>query len=229
MTGYWKEGKILRFDRSQLLIYAVTDKAWTGVLSLAEQVEETLKGGATMVQLREKELDRDNFGDILKTACAVREVTARYNVPLIIDDNLELALACNADGLHVGQDDMDASEARRLLGPKRILGVTAKTVEQARRAQEAGADYLGSGAVFGTSTKADARPMTMDTLTAICDSVTIPVVAIGGICLDNIRQLAGSHAAGAAIVSGIFGVQNIRETTEKLVRAMKEINGQTVI
>ena len=208
----------MRFDRKQLLIYAVTDKAWTGKLSLEEQVEEALKGGATMVQLREKELDKGNFEEVLRTACAIRKITE-------IDDNLELALACHADGLHVGQDDMEASEARRLLGPDRILGVTAKTVDQARAAQAAGADYLGSGAIFGTSTKADARPMTMETLNAICDSVDIPVVAIGGICLDNIGRLAGSHAAGAAIVSGIFGAPNIRETTEKLAEAMTEIAG----
>ena len=186
---------------------------------------EALKGGATMVQLREKELDKGNFEEVLRTACAIRKITEKYNVPLIIDDNLELALACHADGLHVGQDDMEASEARRLLGPDRILGVTAKTVDQARAAQAAGADYLGSGAIFGTSTKADARPMTMETLNAICDSVDIPVVAIGGICLDNIGRLAGSHAAGAAIVSGIFGAPNIRETTEKLAEAMTEIAG----
>ena len=213
----------MRFDRKQLLIYAVTDKAWTGKLSLEEQVEEALKGGATMVQLREKELDKGNFEEVLRTACAIRKITEKYNVPLIIDDNLELALACHADGLHVGQDDMEASEARRLLGPDRILGVTAKTVDQARAAQAAGADYLGSGAIFGTST--NARPMTMETLNAICDSVDIPVVAIGGICLDNIGRLAGSHAAGAAIVSGIFGAPNIRETTEKLAEAMTEIAG----
>ena len=209
MTGHWREVRKLRFDRRQLLIYAVTDKAWTGKLSLKEQVEEALKGGATMVQLR--------------TAWAIRRITEEYNVPLMIDDNLELALACRADGLHVGQNDMEASEARRLLGPDRILGVTAKTVDQARKAQAAGADYLGSGAIFGTSTKADARPMTMETLNAICDCVDIPVVAIGGICLDNIGRLSGSHAAGAAIVSGIFGAPNIRETTEKLVKAMEEI------
>ena len=145
---------------------------------------------------------------MLRTAWDIRRITEEYNVPLMIDDNLELALACRADGLHVGQNDMEASEARRLLGPDRILGVTAKTVDQARKAQAAGADYLGSGAIFGTSTKADARPMTMETLNAICDCVDIPVVAIGGICLDNIGRLAGSHAAGAAIVSGIFGAPN---------------------
>lgn len=225
MTRHWKEVKKLKFDRKHLLIYAVTDKSWTGKYSLAEQVREALEGGATMVQFREKELDKGNFEEVLETACAIRKITAEYNVPLMIDDNLELALACHADGLHVGQEDMEASEARRLLGPDRILGVTAKTVEQARKAQAAGADYLGSGAIFGTNTKADARPMTMETLNAICDSVDIPVVAIGGICLDNIGRLAGSRAAGAAIVSGIFGSPHIRETTEKLVKAMGEIVG----
>ena len=215
----------MKFHRNQLLIYAVTDRAWTKGRSLCGQVEEALKGGATMVQFREKGLDRGDYDQMLDEAMELRELTGRFHVPLIIDDNIELALACGADGLHVGQDDMEASEARRLLGPDRILGVTAKTVDQARAAQAAGADYLGSGAIFGTSTKADARPMTMETLNAICDSVDIPVVAIGGICLDNIGRLAGSHAAGAAIVSGIFGAPNIRETTEKLAEAMTEIAG----
>lgn len=213
----------MRFDRKQLLIYAVTDEAWVGTLTLAEQVEEALKGGATMVQLREKRLDEGNFAGVLGEARKIREITRRYKVPLIIDDNMDLALACEADGLHVGQDDMEASAARRILGPDRILGVTAKTVEQARKAQADGADYLGSGAIFGTSTKADARPMSLETLNAICDSVSIPVVAIGGICLDNIGRLAGCRAAGAAIVSGIFGVPDIRKTTQDLVRAMKGI------
>ena len=213
----------MRFDRRQLLIYAVTDKAWTGKLSLKEQVEEALKGGATMVQLREKELDKGNFEEVLRTACAIRKITEKYNVPLIIDDNLELALACHADGLHVGQDDMDAGLARKLLGPDRILGVTAKTVEQARKACAQGADYLGSGAVFGTTTKSDARPMTMETLRAICDCSDIPVVAIGGINLDNIGLLEGSHVAGAAIVSGIFAAQDICLTTGRLKEAMIKI------
>ena len=213
----------MRFDRRQLLIYAVTDKAWTGKLSLKEQVEEALKGGATMVQLREKELDKGNFEEVMRTAWDIRRITEEYNVPLMIDDNLELALACHADGLHVGQDDMDAGLARRLLGPDRILGVTAKTVEQARKACAQGADYLGSGAVFGTTTKSDARPMTMETLRAICDCSDIPVVAIGGINLDNIGLLEGSHVAGAAIVSGIFAAQDICLTTGRLKEAMIKI------
>lgn len=156
------------------------------------------------VQFREKGLDRGNYDQMLAEAMELRELTGRFHVPLIIDDNIELALACGADGLHVGQDDMDAGLARKLLGPDRILGVTAKTVEQARKACAQGADYLGSGAVFGTTTKSDARPMTMETLRAICDCSDIPVVAIGGINLDNIGLLEGSHVAGAAIVSGIL-------------------------
>lgn len=216
----------MRFCREQLLVYAVTDRAWTGRLTLGEQVEEALKGGVTMVQLREKELDdrnSGNYGEILREARKIREITRRYQVPLIINDHLKLALDCGADGLHVGQDDMKASKARKLLGPDLILGVTAKTVEQARKAQEDGADYLGSGAVFGTATKADARPMTIETFNDICRSVTIPVVAIGGICLDNIKQLAASRAAGAAIVSGIFAAPDICERARLLKEAMTEM------
>jgi thiamine-phosphate diphosphorylase len=186
-------------------------------------VEEALKGGATMVQFREKGLDRGDYDQMLAEAMELRELTGRFHVPLIIDDNIELALACGADGLHVGQDDMDAGLARRLLGPDRILGVTAKTVEQARKACAQGADYLGSGAVFGTTTKSDARPMTMETLRAICDCSDIPVVAIGGINLDNIGLLEGSHVAGAAIVSGIFAAQDICLTTGRLKEAMIKI------
>ena len=133
-----------------------------------------------MVQMREKGLTNDTVQDYLEEARSLRALTERYKVPLIIDDNIKLALLCGADGVHVGQNDMDAAQARALLGPDKILGVTAKTVEQALKAQEQGADYLGSGAVFGTSTKADALPMTMERLGEICRSVSIPVVAIGG-------------------------------------------------
>ena len=212
----------MRFDRRQLRVYAVTDRAWIGKMSLYEQVEAALKGGATMVQMREKGLTDDPAGEYLEEALSLRALTKRYNVPLIIDDNIKLALLCGADGVHVGQNDMDAAQARALLGPDKILGVTAKTVEQALKAQEQGADYLGSGAVFGTSTKADALPMTMERLGEICRSVSIPVVAIGGICLENIGKLKGSGAAGAAVVSGIFGAEDIEET----VRQMREIVGK---
>ena len=218
----------MKFCREHLLIYAVTDRAWTGRMTLFEQVEAALRGGATMVQLREKGLAEQDFEGFLEEAWRMHELTARYGVPLIIDDNVEIALKSGAEGVHVGQNDMDAGEVRRLLGPDRILGVTAKTVEQARRAQDAGADYLGSGAVFGTSTKADAIPMSLERLREICACVRIPVVAIGGICLENIGRLSGSGVAGAAIVSGIFGAEDIEETTRRLAEVMRGNLGDCV-
>lgn len=218
----------MKFCREHLLIYAVTDRAWTGRMTLFEQVEAALRGGATMVQLREKGLAEQDFEGFLEEARRMHELTARYGVPLIIDDNVEIALKSGAEGVHVGQNDMDAGEVRRLLGPDRILGVTAKTVEQARRAQDAGADYLGSGAIFGTSTKADAIPMSLERLREICACVRIPVVAIGGICLENIGRLSGSGVAGAAIVSGIFGAEDIEETTRRLAEVMRGNLGDCV-
>ena len=212
----------MRFDRGQLLIYAVTDRAWTGKMSLYDQVETALKGGATMVQMREKGLTDENVQDYLEEARRLRRLTERYNVPFLIDDHLKLALLCGADGVHVGQSDMEAGRAREILGPDKILGVTAKTVEQALKAQDQGADYLGSGAVFGTSTKSDALPMTKERLGEICRSVSIPVVAIGGICLENIEKLQGSQVAGAAIVSGIFGARDIEATTRQLRKKMEK-------
>ena len=218
----------MKFCREHLLIYAVTDRAWTGRMTLFEQVEAALRGGATMVQLREKGLAEQDFEGFLEEARRMHELTARYGVPLIIDDNVEIALKSGAEGVHVGQNDMNAGEVRRLLGPDRILGVTAKTVEQARRAQDAGADYLGSGAVFGTSTKADAIPMSLERLREICACVRIPVVAIGGICLENIGRLCGSVVAGAAIVSGIFGAEDIEGTTRRLAEVMRGNLGDCV-
>lgn len=212
----------MRFDRGQLLIYAVTDRAWTGKMSLYDQVETALKGGATMVQMREKGLTDENVQDYLEEARRLRRLTERYNVPFLIDDHVKLALLCGADGVHVGQSDMEAGHAREILGPDKILGVTAKTVEQALKAQDQGADYLGSGAVFGTSTKSDALPMTKERLGEICRSVSIPVVAIGGICLENIEKLQGSQVAGAAIVSGIFGARDIEATTRQLRKKMEK-------
>lgn len=218
----------MKFCREHLLIYAVTDRAWTGRMTLFEQVEAALRGGATMVQLREKGLAEQDFEGFLEEARRMHELTTRYGVPLIIDDNVEIALKSGAEGVHVGQNDMNAGEVRRLLGPDRILGVTAKTVEQARRAQDAGADYLGSGAVFGTSTKADAIPMSLERLREICACVRIPVVAIGGICLENIGRLSGSGVAGAAIVSGIFGAEDIEGTTRRLAEVMRGNLGDCV-
>ena len=205
------------------MIYAVTDKAWTGKLSLKEQVEEALKGGATMVQLREKELDKGNFEEVLRTAWDIRRITEEYNVPLMIDDNLELALACRADGLHVGQDDMPAWKVREILGEDKIIGVSAQTVEQAIKAEKDGADYLGVGAVFPTSSKADAVEVEHATLRDICVAVQIPVVAIGGISAENVSQLAGTGIDGIAVISAIFAQDFPKLAAEELKKKVEAI------
>ena len=178
----------MRCDKKDLLLYAVTDRAWLGDKTLAWQVEESLKGGATMIQLREKHLDEDTFQ---AEALELQALCRRYGVPFLINDDVELAVAVNADGVHVGQHDMEAGQVREKIGPDKILGVSAQTVEQALRAQAAGADYLGVGAVFPTGTKDDADAVSYDTLKAICRAVDIPVVAIGGIGAHNVQALAG--------------------------------------
>lgn len=203
----------MKFTESMLRLYAVTDRSWVGTQTLYEQVEAALRGGVTCVQLREKEL---NDTDFLAEAKELKILCARYGVPLIINDNVELALKVDADGVHVGQEDMNAQDVRGLIGPGKILGVTAKTIEQAQKAQLAGADYLGSGAVFGSTTKPNARPMTKELLHSICQSVTIPVVAIGGIHRGNIASLAGTGIRGAAVVSGIFAAADIEEECFRL-------------
>lgn len=212
----------MKFAESILRLYAVTDRSWLGEQTLYEQVELALRGGVTCVQLREKELPPAAF---LAEAKELKVLCARFGVPLIINDNVELALEVDADGVHVGQEDMDAQDVRSLIGPDKILGVTAKTIEQAQNAQRNGADYLGSGAVFGSTTKWNAKPMSLELLQSICESVTIPVVAIGGIHRGNIATLAGTGIRGAAVVSGIFAAVDIeaecrylRAEVEKLVK-----------
>ncbi len=208
----------MRFSEEQLRLYAVTDRTWTGKQTLCEQVEAALRGGATMVQLREKELDDAAF---LEEAVRLKALCTRYRVPLIINDRVEIALKIGADGVHVGQDDMSAGDVRTMIGPDMILGVTAKTVIQARAARSAGADYLGSGAVFGSATKQNALPMTMERLREICQSVDIPVTAIGGINRSNLSQLAGTGVRGVAVVSGIFAARDIEEEC-RLLRTLVE-------
>ena len=198
-----------------MLVYAVTDRAWLKGESLKDQVEKALRGGATFVQLREKNLDRSLF---LEEAAAIKEVCASFHVPFVINDDVEIALASGADGVHVGQKDMDVREARRRLGPGRIIGVSCKTVEQARAAEAGGADYLGVGAMYPTDTKSDTSQVTVETLRAICEAVEIPVVAIGGIRVDRIEPLRGTGADGVAVVSAIFGQPDI----EAAARSLKE-------
>ena len=203
----------MKCDKRHMLLYAVTDRAWTGKQTLYQQVEATLAGGVTCVQLREKELDEAAFLQEAKDLCAL---CRRYGVPFIVNDNVDIAIACGADGIHVGQEDMRASEVRRRAGKDMIVGVSVHTVDEARQAVLDGADYLGLGAVFPTNTKTDADPMTKETLQAICDAVEIPVVAIGGINRDNLLRLAGSGVDGVALVSAVFSAENIREACREL-------------
>lgn len=210
----------MKLKNEMMRLYAVTDRGWLRGRTLLEQVEQALMGGATMVQLREKELDEETF---LREAIEMAKLCHRYGVPLLINDNVEIARRSGADGVHVGQEDMDAASVRSLLGSEMIVGVTAKTVEQAVRAQDAGADYLGSGAVFGSATKRNAKPMDKALLKSICNAVSIPVVAIGGINRGNIRELAGTDIAGAAVVSGIFAAEDIQRECHELRRIAEEI------
>lgn len=210
----------MKFERRFLTLYAITDRSWVGSQSLVWQVEKAIQGGATMIQYREKHLDWEAR---LAEASELRKLTQKYGIPLIINDDLDLAAACGADGVHVGQSDMAPAQARKILGPEKILGVTAKTPEQVKAAQEGGADYLGSGAVFGSSTKTDAKPMSRETLKAICRCASVPVVAIGGISRQNIDRLAGTGISGVAVISGIFGEDDILEAAKELRRAMERL------
>lgn len=203
----------MRCDKKHMLLYAVTDRAWIGTQTLYQQVEAALKGGATCVQLREKELDEAAFLQEAKELCAL---CRRYGVPFIVNDNVDVAQACGADGVHVGQEDMKAGEVRRRVGEDMILGVSVHTVEEARRAVRDGADYLGLGAVFPTSTKTDADQMSNETLRDICGAVEIPVVAIGGLNRDNILRLSGSGVDGVSLVSAIFGAEDIEAACREL-------------
>ena len=208
----------MRCDRKTMRLYAVTDRAWVGQGTLGDQVEQALRGGVTCVQLREKSL---GVPAILVEAEEIGALCRSYGVPFLINDRVEIALQCGADGVHVGQKDRAAREVRRLLGPNRILGVSARTVEQAVQAERDGADYLGVGAVFSTSTKADAMPVSYETLQAICRAVSIPVVAIGGIPRENLLSLAGRGVDGVALVSAIFPAPDV-ETASRELRALSE-------
>lgn len=206
-------------DKKELLLYAVTDRSWLNGRTLYEQVEEALKGGVTFVQLREKNLDDTAF---LQEAKEIKELCARYNVPFVINDNVDIAAEIDADGVHVGQSDMEAGNVRKKLGPDKIIGVSAQTVEQALRAQAHGADYLGVGAVFPTGSKADAVEVSHDTVREICRAVDIPVIAIGGITRENVIELKGTGICGIAVISAIFAQQDIEEAARTLKSRTEE-------
>lgn len=207
-------------EEKDLLLYAVTDRSWLNGRTLYSQVEEAIKGGATFIQLREKELNEDDF---LEEAKEMKELCARYHVPFVINDNVEIAVAMDADGVHVGQSDMEALDVRAKLGPDKIIGVSAQTVEQALLAQKHGADYLGVGAVFATGSKADADDVSHETLKAICEAVDIPVIAIGGIGIHNVMELAGSGICGVAVISAIFAQPDIQEAAKALKEATQKM------
>lgn len=210
----------MKSTRELLLLYAVTDRSWVGKSTLLAQIEEALQAGVTLLQLREKDLDQNTFKE---EALAVQKLCKRYNVPLIINDNVSLAIDINADGVHVGQGDQDAKEVRALIGPDKILGVSCQTVEQAMLAERDGANYLGVGAVFSTQTKLDASTTGIQVLHDICHHICIPVVAIGGIQLHNIKQLQYAGIAGVAVVSAIFAAPNITKAVENLILETKQV------
>lgn len=203
----------MKFDKKNLLLYAVTDNSRLVGMSLAQAVEKALAGGVTMLQLREKDADPGQF---LARALEIRAVCQMHGVPFIVNDSLEVALACGADGVHVGQSDLEAGRARELLGKDKLLGVSAQTVEQALLAESRGADYLGVGAVFSTSTKKDADNVSIHTLRDICSAVSIPVVAIGGISAENLAELRGTGIAGVAVVSAVFAQTDPEKAASKL-------------
>lgn len=208
--------------RASMLLYAVTDRMWLHEgQTLAQVTERVLQSGATFLQIREKELAHDA---LLAEAVELKALCERYRVPFVVNDDIDIALACGADGVHVGQSDIMGKDLRALIGADRILGISANTVETAVAAQKAGADYIGVGAVFGTTTKKDAETLSVPALRAICDAVDIPVVAIGGISRDNIAQLSGSGVDGVAVISAIYGQDDpAAATADLLERARKMV------
>jgi len=210
----------LKVDKNSVLLYVVTDRTWLNGNKLENQVEEIIKTGATFIQLREKELGFESF---VREGKIVKEITDKYNIPFVINDNIDVALAVDADGVHVGQNDRNSRDVRMLIGKDKILGVSVETVEQAILAESQGADYLGVGAVFSTSTKEDAADVPLETLRTICSSVSIPVVAIGGINENNLLQLRGSGVSGVAIISAIFAKPDVASATRKLLLLAKDL------
>lgn len=215
----------MKFDKDSLLLYAITDRSWLNGRTLLEQVEETLKGGTTILQIREKDLDEASFKE---EALQIKALCQKYNVPLIINDNVLLAKDIEADGVHIGQDDLALESARQILGPDKIIGVSVHNLEEAKKAYENGADYLGVGAMFSTNTKQDATDVSFATLREICTLVDLPVVAIGGINQENIIQLTGSGIDGVAIISAIFASDDIEKATQQLKIKMNRMLHQKI-
>ena len=210
----------MKCSKEMMLLYAVTDRMWTGKQTLMEQVEDALKGGATCVQLREKELDEDAF---LQEALEMKALCEKYHVPFFVNDNVEIAVKCKADGIHVGQSDMATAKVRQTVGEDMMIGVSVHSVEEALVAVRNGADCLGVGAMFSTSTKADADVLTKEVLKEICDAVDVPVVAIGGISKGNMAELKGTGVDGVALVSAIFAAEDIEKECRILRQMVEEM------
>ncbi len=204
----------MRLNKEDLLLYAVTDRRWLKEgETLVTRTEEAIDGGVTFVQLREKDLDEENFE---REGRELKELCRKRGVPFVINDNVDLAVKLDADGVHVGQSDMEALDVRRIIGGDKILGVSAQTVEQAVTAEKHGADYLGVGAVFPTGSKDDAAEVSYDTLKAICAAVKIPVIAIGGITEDNVTELSKSGICGIAVISALYAKEDIKSAAQRL-------------
>lgn len=210
----------MKISRNDLLLYAITDRTWLNGRSLLSQVEEVLKNGATFLQLREKNL---SYNELVEEAVQIKEIAARYNVPFVINDDIYAAKEAGADGVHIGQDDASYIKAREVLGDGKIIGMTAHNLREALAAQEAGADYIGTGAVFPTSTKHDTIPLPLDRLREITDNIQIPVVAIGGINHKNILSHKGSGIDGAAVISAIFAQENVGLATAEMLNLCREV------
>ncbi len=221
------QGQNLKSDKTEMLkksltLYAVTDRHWTGEKNLIQQTKEAIKGGATFVQIREKNLGEQKFKE---EAIQLKKLCGKHKIPFVVNDNVQLAKKIDADGVHIGQDDMEILEARKILGEQKIIGVSAQTVEEAMLAEKQGADYLGVGAVFQTGSKDDAVNVSLKTLNEICKAVKIPVVAIGGITKDNVHELKGSGICGISVISAIFAQKDIKKATEDLKKLVEDLLG----
>lgn len=210
----------MKCNREMMKLYGVTDRSWLGARTLYEQVEDAIKGGATIIQLREKKMPEEEF---LQEARELKILCNAYKIPFIINDNISVALAMDADGVHLGQGDMELKQAREILGPDKIIGVSAHNVEEAVQAEKNGADYLGAGAVFSTASKADVTSLSMETLKEICEAVSIPVVAIGGISEENMDQLKGTGISGVAVISALFAQADVCQAATRLCEKLSYI------
>lgn len=215
----------MKLDNNSMVLYAITDRTWLGEKSLAQAVEEAIKGGATFVQLREKNISFDEF---IKLAKEVKAVTDKYKIPFVINDNIAVACEVGADGVHIGQGDEAIKIAREILGKNKIIGISANNPQDAICAELGGADYIGAGSVFSTSTKLDAKNITIEVLRDIAEAVSIPVVAIGGINKENVINLSGCGIAGVCIVSAIFSKDIIKEAASELFKLSKQVVGKNL-